>query len=171
MTIRIQGSAAPESVVVLAPASAGGKSWAGANSPRDRRAMAWFAICLPLMTVRVALAMAPLFFATHHQHRYGPHESDPRTGWAHRAACQPHPRHSTPTGPCVPTAPQWSGMTAPPVRRYIRPCGSLSPCRSDRGVPGRWGSRNDWGSVRTSFAAGTGLLDQHQGTLGLGCLA
>ncbi len=39
--------------------------------------MAWLAICLPLMAVGVAIATVPLVFATHHQHRYGHHGSDP----------------------------------------------------------------------------------------------
>ncbi len=39
--------------------------------------MAWFAICLPLMVVGVAIATVPLAYATHHQHRYGHHGSDP----------------------------------------------------------------------------------------------
>ncbi len=39
--------------------------------------MAWFAICLPLMAVRVAIATVPLVFATHHQQRYGHHGSGP----------------------------------------------------------------------------------------------
>ncbi len=39
--------------------------------------MAWFAICLPLMAIGVAIATVPLAYATHHQHRYGHHGSDP----------------------------------------------------------------------------------------------
>jgi hypothetical protein len=37
----------------------------------------WIAICLPLMAVGVGIATVPLLFATHHQHTYGPHGSDP----------------------------------------------------------------------------------------------
>jgi hypothetical protein len=39
--------------------------------------MAWLAICLPLMAIGVAIAIIPLVFATHHQHKYGHHGSHP----------------------------------------------------------------------------------------------
>ena len=39
--------------------------------------MTWIAYCLPLMAVGIAIATVPLLFATHHQHTYGHHGSDP----------------------------------------------------------------------------------------------
>lgn len=45
---------------------------------KQEETMAWLAICLPLMALGVAVATVPLAYATHHQHTYGPHGSDPR---------------------------------------------------------------------------------------------
>ena len=39
--------------------------------------MAWLAICIPLMLIGVLIAVIPLCFATHHQHKYGHHGSYP----------------------------------------------------------------------------------------------
>jgi hypothetical protein len=39
--------------------------------------MDWVAVCVPLMVLGVAIATIPVLYATHHQHRYGHHESDP----------------------------------------------------------------------------------------------
>ncbi len=52
--------------------------------------MAWLAICLPLMAVGIAIATLPLAYATHHQHTYGHHGSDPlRRGSPRTAATSP----------------------------------------------------------------------------------
>jgi len=48
--------------------------------------MAWLAICVPLMVVGVAVATVPLAYATHHQHTYGHHGSDPHRRAASRTA-------------------------------------------------------------------------------------
>ena len=69
--------------------------------------MTWFAICLPLMAVGVAIATVPLAFATHHQHRYGPHGSSPRL--QEEQATPPSSRARTGANwTDVLTAPQWS---------------------------------------------------------------
>jgi len=39
--------------------------------------MAWLAFCIPLMLIAVLIAVIPLCFATHHQHKYGHHGSYP----------------------------------------------------------------------------------------------
>jgi hypothetical protein len=48
--------------------------------------MAWLAICIPLMLVGVLIAIIPLCFATHHQHKYGHHGSYPDRQTARRSA-------------------------------------------------------------------------------------
>jgi hypothetical protein len=51
--------------------------------------MSWLAICIPFMLVGVAVATLPLAYATHHQHRYGPNNSDPQRRKAPRQAALP----------------------------------------------------------------------------------
>lgn len=48
--------------------------------------MSWLAICIPLMVLAVAVATVPLAYATHHQHTYGHHGSDPYRRDAPRSA-------------------------------------------------------------------------------------
>ena len=59
----------------------------GAAVPsKQEESMAWLAICVPLMALGVAVATIPLAYATHHQHTYGHHGSDPYHRGASRTA-------------------------------------------------------------------------------------
>ena len=51
--------------------------------------MAWLAICIPLMLIGVLIAVVPLCFATHHQHKYGHHGSYPDSPQTERASALP----------------------------------------------------------------------------------